>query len=284
MKQKHPKRSVSHQNIDFQKTTFYFYPIIHLLNIFIMGKLSSFIKLEGTLNDLTFYKGQDGYLVRTKGGIPKKRIMNDPAFARTRENISEFGSNAKTGKLIRDSIGILLNRAKDPKLSSRMLQLMNQIKDLDSTSKRGKRQVAIGLNTAAGKELLKGFDFNGKASLANVLHAVYSLDTATGAITLADLVSQEQLLHPEGATHVGLRAGMVNLDFSTGKFENSFSPDTIIALDTTASTIVLTPTSVPSGSGFQLYLLMIEFYQEVNGVQYPLRSGNFNVLNLIDII
>ncbi len=30
-----------------------------------MGKLSSFIKLEGTLDGLTFYKSQSGYLVRT---------------------------------------------------------------------------------------------------------------------------------------------------------------------------------------------------------------------------
>ena len=29
---------------------------------------------------------------------------------------------------------------------------------------------------------------------------------------------------------------------------------------------------------------LIEFFQEVNGVQYPLRNGAFNVLNLIDII
>lgn len=249
-----------------------------------MGKLSSFIKLEGTLNDLTFYKAQGNYLVRTKGGISKKRIMTDPAFARTRENISEFGSTAKSGKLIRDSIGILLNRAKDPKLSSRMLQLLNQIKDLDSSSKRGKRKVSIGLNTAEGKALLKGFDFNGRAHLAAVLHAPYTLDTATGAISIADFVSAQQLLYPEGATHVNLRCGMVKLDFDSGLFQKSYSPDNIIALDDIASTVLLTPTSAPSGSGFQLYLLLIEFYQEVNGTQYPLRSGNYNVLNLIDVI
>nr|WP_288834359.1 hypothetical protein [uncultured Flavobacterium sp.] len=249
-----------------------------------MGKLSSFIKLEGTLDGLTFYKAQGGYMVRTKGGVTKKRIMSDPAFARTRENISEFSLNAKSGKLIRDSIGILLNRAKDPKLSSRMLQLMNEIKDFDSTSKRGKRKVAIGLNTPEGKALLKNFDFNGKASLATVLHAPYTLDTATGVITIADFVAEQQLLFPEGATHVHLRSGMVHLDFETGLFENSYSPERIIPLDNTVATVVLTPTSIPGGSGFQLYLLLIEFYQEVNGTQYPLHSGNYNVLNLVDII
>ncbi|MFC5684473.1 hypothetical protein ACYE2N_14940 [Flavobacterium sp. MAHUQ-51] len=249
-----------------------------------MGKLSSFIKLEGTLNDLTFYKSQGDYLVRTKGGVSKKRIMTDPAFARTRENISEFSSNAQAGKLVRDSVGILLNRAKDSKLSSRMLQLMNEIKDLDSSSKRGKRKVAVGLQTAAGKALLKGFDFNSKAKLASVLHAPYSLNSGTGVINIDNFVSAQQLLYPEGATHVSLRSGIVKVDFTTDKFENSYSPESIVALDNTTTTVVLTPANVPSGSGIQFNLLLIEFYQEVNGTQYPLRSGNYNVLNLVDVI
>lgn len=249
-----------------------------------MGKLSSFITLEGTLNGLTFYKSQGANLVRTKGGVSKRRIMTDPAYARTRENLSEFGTNAKSGKLIRDAVGILLNRAKDPKLSSRMLQLMNKIKDCDNSSRRGKRTVANGLSTVEGKTFLKGFDFNVKASLASVLHAPYTLDTATGVVTIADFIAEQQLHFPEGATHVGMRSGVALLDFVTGLYENSYSPESIIALDNTAINVSLTPSNLPTGSGFQFHLLLIEFYQEVNGIQYPLRSGNYNALNLIDVV
>ncbi|WP_158727937.1 MULTISPECIES: hypothetical protein [unclassified Flavobacterium] len=132
--------------------------------------------MKGTLDGLTFYKSKDGHLVRTKGGVNKKRIMTDPAFARTRENLSEFGQNAKAGKLIRDAVGLMLNNAKDSKLSSRMLQLLNSIKNLDTTSERGKRNVQVGLNSMEGKQLLKGFDFNIQAPMASVLHASYTLD------------------------------------------------------------------------------------------------------------
>ena len=55
--------------------------------------------MEGTMEDLTFYKGTDGYLVRTRGGVSRNRILNDPAFARTRENGMEFGSITGSGKL-----------------------------------------------------------------------------------------------------------------------------------------------------------------------------------------
>ena len=32
-----------------------------------MAKLKGIIKLEGTLDNLTFYKAKEGYLVKTKG-------------------------------------------------------------------------------------------------------------------------------------------------------------------------------------------------------------------------
>jgi hypothetical protein len=34
-----------------------------------MAKLKGIIKIKGTIGDITFYKTQDGYLVREKGGI-----------------------------------------------------------------------------------------------------------------------------------------------------------------------------------------------------------------------
>lgn len=249
-----------------------------------MGKLKGFIKLEGTLDGLTFYKSQDGYMVRTKGGVSKNKIMTDPAFARTRENLSEFGLNAKSGKALRNSIGPLLNRAKDPKLSSRMFKMMSEIKNYDDTSVRGLRVVHLGIGTDEGKQLLKGFDFNARAALQTILRVPYVVDTTTGSISIVDFVSQEQLNYPESATHVSFRSAFVNLDFETGIYDSSYSPISNLPINNSVTEVTLTPALVPAGTGTQLYLLLIEFFQEVNGVQYPLRSGAFNVLNLVEVV
>jgi len=248
-----------------------------------MGKLTGIIKFEGTFDGLTFYKSQDGYLVKTKSGVSKNRIMNDPAFVRTRENLSEFSLNARSGKALRQSISPLLHRAKDSKLSSRMQKLMNTIKNYDTTSVRGERSVRLGLVSTEGKLLLKGFDFNGHAPLTSVLHALYSLDVVTGVITIPDLSPQEQLGLPEGATHVSFGTAYVNLDFETGIFDSRYSSPIILQLDNTISTIILTPQAIPTGTGTRLFLLLIEFFQEVNGVQYSLRNGMFNVLNVVEV-
>ncbi|MEE4247754.1 MAG: hypothetical protein V2I33_20315, partial [Kangiellaceae bacterium] len=130
-----------------------------------MAKLNSLIKIEGTLDGMTFYKGKDGYLVRTKGGVSKNRINNDPAFARTRENGTEFGHSASMSKLLRQSISGLLSDAKDSRVSSRLTQTMSRVKNQDLTSARGQRQVAIGLATPEGRAWLKGFDCNVDANL-----------------------------------------------------------------------------------------------------------------------
>lgn len=249
-----------------------------------MGKLKSFIKLVGTLDGLTFYKSQDGYMVRTKGGISKSRMLKDPAFKRTRENFRQFGLNAKAGALFRNSVGPMLAKAKDSKLPSRILKTMSDIKNFDSTSVRGQRSVYLGLETAEGKQLLKGLDFNNRAHLQSVLNAHFSVDTATGVIEIPDFTTQEQLAATESATHVGFRTAFVNLNFETGLFNSSYSPVVMLPIDLSVSTVTLTPDGVPAGDGIQMHLLLIEFYQEMNGVQYPLLNGAHNVLNLVELV
>lgn len=249
-----------------------------------MGKLTGIIKFEGTFDGLTFYKSQDGYLVKTKSGVSKNRIMNDPAFVRTRENLNEFGLNAKSGKALRQSISPFLHRAKDSKLSSRMLRLMNIIKNFDGSSARGERLVRLGLDSPEGKLLLKGFDFNLQAPLSSVLHAPYSVDLATGVLSIPDFSPQEHLGIPAGATHVSFCSAFVDLDFETGIYDSRYSPPSPILLDNSISTIILTPEAIPSGTGTRFHLLLIEFFQDVNGVQYSLRNGMYNVLNVVEVV
>jgi len=249
-----------------------------------MAKQSSFLKIEGTLDDITFYKSKDGYLVRKKGGVSKNRINSDPAFARTRENGKEFGHSASSGKTLRRSILTLLNQSKDARVVSRVTKVMSQIKNADLTSPRGERQVAIGLATPEGKAFLKRFDFNNNALLDTVLLTEHTLDTVTGEITIPNLVPGKELGVPQGATHVSFTAGFLNLDFSTGDKDLQLSPETNTAINFTSSTVTLTPAGIPAGSGNSIYLIHIGFFQEVNGVQYSLNNGAYNTLNLLEVL
>lgn len=99
-----------------------------------MPRQKGLFKIEGSIDGVTFYRNAEGHFVRMADGVNKSRIMNDSAFARTRENISEFGNNAKAAKLLRDAMGALVKNAKDSRTSNRLMQLFNKVKNMDTVS------------------------------------------------------------------------------------------------------------------------------------------------------
>lgn len=249
-----------------------------------MALQSSIIKIEGTIDDFTFYKSKDGYRVRRKTGVSAERIEKDPAFKRTRENGKEFGHLTKTGAVLRKAVLDLSKHISDATLIPRVVKSLAAIKNLDTTSNRGDRTVAVGLATSEGKELLKGFDFNSVAPLQAVVRTEIELDTATGTITLDNFDAEHQLAYPEGATHVRFRAGFLNLDFATGEAALEVSDEVETPLVEGATTVTMAPAGVPTGSGNQLYLLLVAFYQELNGKQYALSNGAYNSLSIIEVL
>ncbi len=249
-----------------------------------MAKLNGILKIEGTLQDMTFYKSQDGHLVRTKGGVSGDRIANDPAFVRTKENGAEFGASASAGKLLRDAFRNMVETSADNRVTSRLTQVMTQLKNLDTTSGRGQRSVDIGVATAEGKALLKNFNFNINAILGSILYKPYSVVSATGVISIDNLIAANDISEPSGATHVRIRGAFGIVDFDLGTSEVFYTNVETLPVDNTSTMISLTPTAVPAGTGTKLYLLQIEFFQEVNSILYPLNNGAYNALSIIDVV
>lgn len=256
-----------------------------IINFKTMARIKSLIKIEGTLDELTFYKSQDGYMVRTKGGVSKNRMASDPAFARTRENGTEFGEVARSGKHLRHAITSLLANAKDNRVTSRLTQVLSKVKNEDLTSIRGQRNVATGMATANGRAWLKGFNFNNRSNMDSVLLSNYTLDTVTGEVVITDLTPSQQIAVPGGATHVSFSSGFLNLDFSDPDgYDLQLSPEVMVPITGTANTVTLTPAAAAAGTGESYYFLKVAFFQEVNGMQYALNNGAHNALQLIEIL
>jgi hypothetical protein len=239
--------------------------------------------IEGTMGEETFYHSQDGYLVKKRTSLSGTQIKNDPNFARTRENMSEFANAGTSGKYLRDTVRPLMKTASDNRVSSRLVKVLTSILRLDTTDARGKRTVATGIATAAGRALLKGFEFNKRSELRSVLFRPYTLDLLTGKITIANLVPINDVDFPVGASHLTLRGAFAILDFVTGVSDTQYTNEENLPIDGTSTTVVLTPAAAPSGTGIKLYFLEIEFFQEVNLVQYALNNGVYNALMIIDV-
>lgn len=253
-------------------------------NYTIMARQKGIIKLKGKVGDLSFYQSKDGNLVREKGGVDGTRIANDPAFARTRENGAEFGSSATSGKLVRDAVRTMMMTASDGRVTSRLTKLMTSIKNLDATSARGERTVGTAMSLPAAKARLKGFNFNNRAILGSVLYKSYEVDTTTGEINITDLVPLNDVAYPRGATHLSLRGGWAKIDFVANEQSVEFTEPVNLSISAIPSDVELVPAGVPTGTGVNVFLLMIEFFQEVNGIQYSLKNGAFNALSIVEVV
>ena len=60
-----------------------------------MARQAGNLRLEGTIDGLTFYRMSGVYYVRTKSSLNKKRVLRDPHFERFRECSKVFGKASK---------------------------------------------------------------------------------------------------------------------------------------------------------------------------------------------
>ncbi|MBS1641225.1 MAG: hypothetical protein JST94_05515 [Bacteroidetes bacterium] len=248
-----------------------------------MATQKGVLKLEGTIGGITFYKSQDGYLARLKGGVSADKIANDPKFQRTRENGNEFGTAGKAGKVLRDSLRVILQNSSDNRMVSRLTQKMVEVLQADTTSIRGQRNVIDG-----EAELLEGFDFNINAKLSNTLYAPYTptIDRVTGEIKVVvpSYVPSDMIAAPGGTTHFKIVSSGVSVDFEKELFDADSKESLLLAWDNTATTLLTLTNSVTPNSTHPLFLAVgIEFFQEVNGTKYPLKNGAYNALSIIKV-
>ena len=248
-----------------------------------MAKQKGIIKLDGTIGGITFYKSQDGYLAREKGGVPADRIANDPNFQRTRENGAEFGRAGKAGKLLRNSIRAMLQNGSDSRMVSRLTQKMVEVIQEDATNPRGLRNVIDG-----EAELLEGFEFNISGKLGTTLYAPYTstIDRVAGTLTanIPSFVPLNMIAAPNGATHFKIVSAGAEIDFENETFIMDAQATAVLPWDATATAIISLANTVTANSTHPLFLALgIEFYQEVNGQMYPLKNGAFNPLALVKV-
>jgi len=248
-----------------------------------MAQQKGIIKLTGTIGDISFFKSADGYLAREKGGVEADKIAKDPAFQRTRENGAEFGRAGKAAKLLRSSFQQLLQNSTDRLSISRLVRLMMTVIKADLTSQRGLRNVIDG-----EAELLEKFEFNEAAKLNSSLFASYvpAIDRVTGklSISLPPFVPGRLLVAPPGATHFRIISGGASVDFEANKFVSDVKTSDILVIGNDPTAVIDLVNEVDPNSTSPLFLALgIEFYQMVNGNNYPLKNGAFNPMAIVKV-
>ena len=256
-----------------------------------MAKNKSIIKLEGTLGDITFYNKNGQNLAKLKSEVSKARILKDPSYARTRENMSEFGGSAKVGKSIRLAFANFLKTFASRYITSRLTGLCLKVIGRDPTGNRGQRSFEL----LANKDVMVGYDLNDD-SVGAVFFPPYthSVNTDRNEVTM-DIPAFDPstyVIPPQGTTHfkVILAVGAVSnhtYDITTKEYaavnatENSLNASAdsgylSIFNPVAATQLVASLPGAPvlSTDSSLMVAVGIRFSQEVNGQQYPLYSDD----------
>jgi len=243
-----------------------------------MAKQTGLIKIKGTLDDVTFYKRQNSFLARMKGGISGQRIKSDPRFQRTRENMAEFQEAASMAKLFRQAFQIASKNTKDSNTQNRLFSFMSGILRTDPTSNRGERKVHLG-----EIDLLKGFEFNSQAKLETTLKAQpeITIDGTDLILSYSDLNPSAQISYPPNTTHFRLLAVVGAIDFENKDSKEILNSSENLLLDEVQEDLSLTLNL----EGLELYhkylAVGIEFLDEINGKFYALQNRAHNGLSII---
>ncbi|WP_432411330.1 hypothetical protein [Rasiella sp. SM2506] len=265
-----------------------------------MAKNNSFIRLEGTLDGLTFYQKDGSNFVKTKSGVSKSRIANDPNFIRTRENNQEFGGAAKVSKAFRQAFSEVAKLMGETYLASRLTALMKRIVT-NGIGNRGQRSIDI----VGNSDLLEGFVFDRKTPLSAQFFPHYdapSLNANRDVTTwvIPDFDTDSFIKPPEGATHfkLVLATGLLS-NYAWDRNLRSYEADNedenaiggtaysagiplegMVGSDTTLTVDLALGIAVPATTA-AMAAIGIVFYQEVTGDLYELASGNAMELVLV---
>lgn len=259
-----------------------------------MARQKGPIQLTGSLGGLSFYKHRKyGMLARMCNPVSAERIAKDPAFARTRENGTEFGMVSRAGKLLRDGLNGFLRDVQTEDLDLRVMRLLLDIKAQDTVSARGQRSVDVALGLQPG--LLQGFPFNGKCSLDRFVAQAPVVDQQAGTITFPGFAADHA---PKKATHAVVTGFRGRIAFAPaadafgapGTFQVAVSEAVVLPLATppdlpsqgrsgiSLPDLVLTLPEPAGETGIEMWGLKIVFFQEINGERYVLKTGAADII------
>ena len=248
-----------------------------------MAKQVGLFKLAGTLGDISFYKSVYGFLARTKTGVDRKTILNNPRFTRTRENATEFGHSAKAGKLIRVAFRPLVAHAKDRMTVQRLVRKMVKVTQSDTLNHRGLRKVFYG-----NLYILKGFDFNGSAKFDSIFiggfESEFNRASGIGMVTIPPFNPIKLLVAPTGTTHFKFSIAVAALHFDAHTFSVAINDTGFLPYDAVeTTTLAILATLAPTLTFPVLQVLGVSFFQFVNGEFCLLQHCERNALRIVGV-
>ena len=232
------------------------------------------------LHDPNSYAGE-------KGGANGDLIKNNPAFARTRENMNEFNGCGLAVKAIRHGLMNLLPEQTDKKFTGRLMKLVKSINVNDAVGSHGKRAIAF----SSDRPLLKDkFVFNLLQTFAimlkNFFTVVHPISRAEATLTVTALAIKKAYA-PKTASHYRVLNHLsIISDYEYSEANRSYEPlsslNTLSAFTYSEYTPIETALTHDLVASFPVGTVLTDDVSviQVVGIEFYLKSGATDYLPL----
>ena len=241
------------------------------------------------LHDPNTYAGE-------KGGANGDLIKNNPAFARTRENMNEFGGCGLAVKAIRQGLMDLLPEQTDKHFTARMMKVVKEINCRDLAGIRGKRSIIF----SDERIFLSTFKFNTLEASTEKLKYQFSFEhpITRGEATLSLTAFNIKPINvPAGAKFYRIQNHLsIISDYTYVEANRRYEPMTLLntmsAFAYSAYTPIDTPLTddlvvsfpvgtLPGDDDTVIQCVGVEFYVKSGPTGYvPLKGGSMLVLDV----
>jgi hypothetical protein len=254
-----------------------------------MAYQTGVIEYKGSFKSIRHWKNRKDPKIYAgeKGGANRDLIMNNPAFARTRENMNEFGGCGVAVKAIRRGLIQLLPEHTDTHFTARLMKIIKMINLKDAEGDKGVRAIKISLN----KTMLKSLDLHEKRKidfeLKSCIRKSHSDSRTEATITVNGLNPSPHLVHGNAQYYRVINHLSIVSDYVYVAEDKKYRP--LSTLDATAAYVysdyipVNTPLSVELKAAFKngtvltdsdtvLQCVGIEFYNRAGTDGYVFYS------------
>ena len=248
-----------------------------------MAKQTGVVKLNGTLQGITFYQLGDKQVARRKTSLDKKRLSTDPAFARSRVAYNALGTGAKAYNVLKHALHPYLLQSADTRQAGRGSAMMAKVVRADNVSAPAEQKIR-----KEHLHLLKGFEGNKEAALSTVmdLNVSVNIDRSKGEVTIEVPAHSPKgvIASPEGATHYQVVAIAGAADFDSRKTTRNakemewtkLSSKTVAKWKETLSLDAAGDLPVIVGVG-------IRFAIVEHGKEYMMHNKAFNAFKVVEV-
>lgn len=248
-----------------------------------MAIQESFIKLKGTVGDISFRKTKKGYTAFQKAKVNPNTLLNGKGSKHSRNLKQEFSRSVAYCKQLREVIRPVIQWCKDKTHMVRLnASILRAIRE-DIQMPEGER-----LFTEVGMFHLMGFDFNENSKLNTIVYEplVTQLDFVTNkaTLTIPEIVISEYFKLPEQANGFKFVICVAICDFANNTNRMVSAKSEMI--DPNQAMLVETELSADlpaDAKGYAITMLGVEFYRTINGFEEHLYDGGMDALQIVNV-